>query len=125
VEKLNLSDSVFFLDVRDDVNELFQAMDVFLFPSKYEGLGIVVVEAQATGLPCVISDTIPSEAYICDTIQVESLYSNVDKWTNDILKCTLYKSRLNMTRNVKACGYDVKDTAKLLEEFYTSYENIR
>lgn len=52
-------DKVRFLGIRDDVNELMQCADVFLFPSLFEGLGIVVIEAQAAGLPCVISDTIP------------------------------------------------------------------
>ena len=60
VDDLGLSDSVFFLGNRGDVNRILQAMDVFLFPSLYEGLGIAALEAQAAGLPCIISDSVPS-----------------------------------------------------------------
>ena len=50
--------------VRSDIPELLQAMDVFIFPSHYEGLGISIIEAQAAGLPCLISDTIPKDCVI-------------------------------------------------------------
>ena len=59
IEKLQLQKNVLLLGARSDVNELMQAMDVFVFPSLYEGLPLTMIEAQAAGLPCVISDSIP------------------------------------------------------------------
>ena len=64
-----IADHIQFLGVRADVHALLQAGDVFVFPSQYEGLGIVAVEAQAAGLPCVISDTIPGDVAVLDTLK--------------------------------------------------------
>lgn len=83
IEK-NLSNSVLFLGARGDVPELMQAMDTFLFPSKYEGLGIVLIEAQAANLRCVISDTIPSEVIVSDNVCVLSLSQTNEEWAEAI-----------------------------------------
>ncbi len=61
VNSLKLTNKVIFTGVRDNINELLQAMDYFVFPSRYEGLGIAVIEAQATGLPCLVSNKVPKE----------------------------------------------------------------
>lgn len=68
VEKLNLSNSVLFLGQREDTNKLYSAMDVFCLPSLYEGLGMVLIEAQMNGLPCLASDKVPKEAKITENI---------------------------------------------------------
>lgn len=68
VEKLNLSDSVLFLGQREDTNKLYSVMDVFCLPSLYEGLGMVLIEAQMNGLPCLASDEVPREAKITENI---------------------------------------------------------
>lgn len=68
VEKLNFSDSVLFLGQREDTNKLYSAMDVFCLPSLYEGLGMVLIEAQMNGLPCLASDKVPKEAKITENI---------------------------------------------------------
>ena len=68
VKKLNLSDSVLFLGQREDTNKLYSAMDVFCLPSLYEGLGMVLIEAQMNGLPCLASDKVPKEAKITENI---------------------------------------------------------
>lgn len=68
VKKLNLPDSVLFLGQRDDTNKLYSVMDVFCLPSLYEGLGMVLIEAQTNGLPCVASDKVPKEAKITENI---------------------------------------------------------
>ena len=68
VETLGISDSVKFLGQRDDVNELYNAMDLFLFPSLYEGLGMVLIEAQANGLPCIASTEVPKNARVSKKI---------------------------------------------------------
>lgn len=83
---LGIAEHVRFLGVRSDVADLMQAMDVFVFPSLYEGLGIVLIEAQAAGLPCVVSDTIPREAYLTDLVTAERLSSSTETWADNILE---------------------------------------
>ena len=75
---LGIAEHVRFLGIRSDVADLMQAMDIFVFPSLYEGLGIALIEAQAAGLPCVVSDTIPKEAYLTDLVKSESLSDSPD-----------------------------------------------
>lgn len=113
---LNIYDKIRFLGVRKDVNELLMAMDVFVFPSLYEGLGIVIMEAQATGLKCVISDNIPSEVNCTDLIIRKGLKENSDKWAQAISKDTYNRKKYN--KELIDCGYNIDDTAKWIEEFY-------
>lgn len=83
--KLGLQNSVVLLGVRSDIPQLLQAIDVFAFPSIYEGLGIVVIEAQAAGLPCVISDVVPSEVGITDLVKFISLKENPEYWAKEVI----------------------------------------
>lgn len=120
VDDLGLTDNVIFTGVRSDVPELFQAMDVFLFPSNYEGLGIVVVEAQAAGLPCVVADTIPVEAFISDLVTELSLTQSKIDWAMSVLEHVNEKEyeRPNTMNLIKNKGYDILDTSKKIEQFY-------
>lgn len=107
---------------RPDINNVLQAMDIFLFPSIYEGLGIAGVEAQAAGLPTLCSDTIPDEAKVtemCEFIKI----NDTTKWCDKIQEYeTKVKSkeycRLNAYDEIIKAGYDVKEVAKWLEKFY-------
>ena len=92
------------------------AMDVFLFPSLYEGLGIVVVEAQATGLRCVISDRVPAPNLI-DNVQVLSLEQSDDAWAEALLNGGS-NLRANATQKIIDGHYDIAHEAKWLQEFY-------
>lgn len=78
------------------MNRILQAMDVFLFPSLYEGLGIAALEAQATGLPCIISDSVPSECRVTDLAESLDLNLPIDEWADVVLenKVRLEKTRL-------------------------------
>lgn len=114
---LGLSDSVIFTGVRPDVAQLMQAMDIFVLPSLYEGLGIVAVEAQAAGLHCIVSDTIPRDAYLTELIEPLSLKDSISIWVNRILKYTDCE-RENTSQDIKNGGYDIVETAKWLENFY-------
>ena len=122
VRDLGLSDKVIFTGVRSDVNDLMQGMDVFLFPSLYEGLGIVLIEAQAAGLKCIISDNIPKDGVLTDDVTCISLTQSPIVWANEILKYQEYK-RANNKEIIKKANYDIKNNAKKLEQFYI--ENAR
>lgn len=84
-EELGIKENVYFLGVRSDIPAILSAMDVFVFPSLYEGMPNTVIEAQATGLPCVISDTITKQANVLGTVKYISLNSAVDIWVQEIL----------------------------------------
>lgn len=118
VKKLGIDKSVIFAGVRSDVDRLLQAMDVFVFPSIYEGLPVTMVEAQAAGLPCVISDKVPSECIIAkDLVQVKSLSDSAASWAECILSKEGTK-RKNFSGDIIKSGFDIKSAAKWLEEFY-------
>ncbi|WP_418586078.1 glycosyltransferase family 1 protein [Intestinibacter sp.] len=117
VQDLGLSEKVIFTGIRSDVNDLMQGMDVFLFPSLYEGLGIVLIEAQAAGLKCIISDTIPKDGIITDDVLSLSLNQSPVIWANEVLKYKGYK-RSNNKELIEKADYDIKNNAKKLEQFY-------
>lgn len=122
VEMLGLLDYVKFLGQRDDVNELYQAFDVFCLPSLYEGLPVVGVEAQATGLLCVLSDDMTKETKVLDTTEFLSLNQGVEEWTYTILK--KYKSfkRNNCTNEISKKDFNIKKEAnKLIKKYYEEY----
>lgn len=118
VQKLQLNNSVIFTGVRTDVNRLLQAMDVFVFPSLYEGFPVTMVEAQASGIPCIISDKVPDECIITEgLVDVKSLSDSSEKWAECILSKKEVKRR-NVSDDIIKSGFDIKSAAKWLEEFY-------
>lgn len=116
-QKLGIAEHVHFLGVRSDVAGLMQAMDVFVFPSLCEGLGIALIEAQAAGLPCVVSDTIPHEAYLTDLVDSESLSAPAEKWAEKILAKRAIP-RTDRRAEIAAHGFDITTEAVKLQEFY-------
>lgn len=114
---LGIAEHVRFLGVRNDVADLMQAMDVFVFPSLYEGLGIALVEAQTAGLPCVVSDTIPHEAYLTDLVDSEKLSAPEEKWAEKILTMRAVP-RTDRRAEIAAHGFDITTEAVKLQEFY-------
>lgn len=102
---LDLEPFVVFAGVRKDVPQLMSAFDVFLFPSLYEGMPNTVIEAQATGLPCVISNTITREANITGLVNYVSL-NNVEDWINGV-EDTKIADRSNMKKIVYEQKYDI------------------
>lgn len=118
VNLLNLSEKVIFTGVRTDVNRLLQCFDIFLFPSLYEGLSVAMVEAQASGLQCFISDVIPKECIITDNVVAFSLNSPAEETAQMILNANKNFSRKNTYEEIAAAGFDIKSNAKQLEEFY-------
>ncbi len=117
-QDLNISDKVKFLGFRTDVNDLIQAMDVFLMPSLYEGFPVTGVEAQASGLQCVFSDTITKQAAILSQTKYISLDDSDQFWAKQTLKLIGQVDRENSQAFLKSKGFDLKDMVKTLEEYY-------
>ena len=123
VNALGLGDSVMFLGNRRDVNELMQAMDVFLFPSLWEGLPLTGVEAQSAGLPVVMSDVITDEVCITKNIYKMSLKEDANAWANKVLSvCDGFK-RYDTRQEVIDSGFDIRTTAQWLQNFYIEKYN--
>ena len=120
VEQLGLKENVIFAGVRADAAKILSAMDVFVFPSLFEGLGIVAIEAQTAGLHVVCSDTIPKEVGVTSLIEFRSLNEPAKTWANAIIKYSEPYVRLNMQQKIIKAGYDIQTTAKWLENFYVS-----
>ena len=113
VKELELEDVVLFLGSRNDVHEIMQAMDVFVFPSLFEGLGIVLIEAQAAGLPVIASDAIPIEAECTNLLYRINLTCTPSEWAEKILKHALSKRENTYTQIVRN-GYNLdNETIKL------------
>lgn len=119
VKSLGLSDAVLFLGSRGDVNRVLQAMDVFLFPSLYEGLPLSIIEAQAAGLPCIISDNVPDECIKTDRVFRYGLGEPADFWADKIFEA-LKISKKDTLSEIAASGFDIKENSRKLEDFYTS-----
>ena len=116
VEQLGLQ-NVIFTGVRSDVSDLMQAMDVFLFPSLFEGFGIVALEAQAAGIPTIVSNRIPSECFVTDLIKSVELLNDSTKWSSVVLEAAKIQ-RKNTFEEIKNAGFDIKENALRLQDFY-------
>ena len=114
---LGLEDNIIFTGLRSDVNELLQAMDVFLFPSLYEGLPVSIIEAQAAGLPCLISDKVPIECKKTDLVYQLNLNDSVNVWSDKIYELS-HITRRDTYEEIKESGFDIIENAKWLENFY-------
>lgn len=123
--ELGIIDKVFFMGSRGDVNEIVNAFDVFLMPSRYEGLGIVLIEAQANGLQCIISkDVIPDEADVgAGLVTRVSLDSSVEEWAQACISAGTRIDAGIAQQAVKDAGYDITVVADWLEKFYLDHWN--
>lgn len=117
VKKMGLEDAVIFLGMRADVNNILQGMDIFLFPSKYEGLSVSLIEAQASGLKCFVSDTVSSDVKITDLVDFISLEEKPAFWASKILSSYQY-IRKNVFFDIKNSGYDIITEINKIEDFY-------
>ena len=117
-ELLGIDDHIRFMGTRSDVNDILLLSDVFIFPSLYEGLPVTLVEAQASGIRCVISDAIPEDCLITDNVDVVRLEASADEWAQRVCKYANGYDRRNMYNEIKNRGFDIKENAKWLEDFY-------
>lgn len=115
--QLGISDCIYFLGRRSDVPQLLSAMDIFIFPSFREGLPVSVVEAQAAGLPVLMSDTVTDEVCITNHIKRLSIDADPKVWAKEI-KIMPDDLRASAFEKVRDCGWDINKCAKTLVEFY-------
>ena len=119
VEKLGLTDSVLFLDQREDTNKLYSVMDAFCLPSLYEGLPVVGVEAQATGVPCLFSSTITPDIKITESKAI-LLPLKLDFWVFTLTE--ILKNIFSREANFKNDNFDIKISTKAIQDFYLKTE---
>lgn len=110
-KELGILNNIIFTGVRSDIPSLLSAMDVFVFPSLYEGMPNTVIEAQATGLPCIISDTVTGEANITKSVKYLPI-TNIDLWVDTILKIGIDNIRHNYNKEFIESGYEIKQSVK-------------
>ncbi len=110
IRALNLEKNVIFTGVRSDIPALLSAMDVFVFPSFYEGMPNTVIEAQATGLPCLIADTITKEANVTGLVRYMPLKAP-EVWAKEALNMAL-DTRLQTKEILIEKGYDIESVSK-------------
>ena len=117
IKKYGLEKDVLLTGNRPDVPALLLAMDVFLFPSLFEGLGIALLEAECTGLPCVASDAVPEEASITNTVHYLALEQPPSVWAEAVWRAGELP-RADRSEEVRAAGYDIGGQAEKLQRFY-------
>ena len=125
VNHLKLNDSVIFTGLRNDVPNLLQGMDIFVFPSNYEGFGIVVLEAQVSGLSCLISDKVPADCKVTGTVQQLSVAVGAEVWAKNAVKIWQETQRRDASEQIRSAGFDIKKNAKWLQNYYIKVGNAK
>ena len=121
VYEMNFKNSVIFLGCRDDVEKLYPVMDCFVFPSKWEGLGVVLIEAQASALPCFVSTSVPKDAKVTDLIQYLSLKESSKVWAEKIINIhsnVREEKKDDVIEQITNSGYNIKNNSHILKEIY-------
>lgn len=125
VEELGLSEKVLFLGKRSDVGELYQAMDLFVMPSLFEGVPVVGVEAQFSGLPCVFSDKVPTEVGFSDACQFISLQKSTTEWAETLAKVLREKRERGSQSNLQLqSDYHIENAKQMLVKYYVDLKGV-
>lgn len=114
IERLGLKDNTRIMLDRDDLPALYNIMDVFIFPSKVEGFGLAALEAQASGVKCLVSENIPNAVIVSEKVIQINLNSDVNKW----VECALGKNEDAVIPKSKIEDYDLPHVIDKLEEIY-------
>ena len=121
IHKLGISEQIHFLGNRNDVSELYQAMDAFVLPSLFEGIPVVGVEAQFADLPCFFSDTTPKEVKFNEKTQFIALHQSTEEWAREILKSKGSKRNSEYIGIVNSL-YDIRNAHSIIEKLYISLD---
>lgn len=113
IKKNDLENDTIILPPTEKVNDYYQAMDVFVLPSLYEGLGIVNIEAQVSGLKTIVSTGVPQDAKISDLLEFISLDESKEKWANEIINNSEYQ-RSDRQKDAVENGFDINTESKKL-----------
>ena len=123
-KKIGINKNILFLGLRKDIPNLLMCMDCFVLTSFYEGLPVVGVGAQASGLPIILSDTITKEVNLSENVKYISLKEQPTTWANEINNILSKENDRELAyENVKKKGFDIENTAKKLEEIYLKGKN--
>ena len=117
----NLGDDVIFLGLITNVHEMYQAMDGFLLPSLYEGLPVVLVEAQTAGLPCFVADSITKQISVTENIQYISIHRSPEKWAEIMDNMLSNYKRRSHKEEIIDSGFDMADVAMGVQSYYLSH----
>ena len=118
IHEKRLDDKIVMLGARNDVPELLMAADCFLFPSLWEGLPVTVVEAQASGLPCLVSDHVTNDVFVSDIAHKVPVDQGIDKWVDCIN--TIDMQRKDVRKQIKSAGFDIHETSNWITNLYLS-----
>lgn len=116
--ELGIGDKVYFLGNKSNVNDYYQAMDYFVYPSRFEGMPGTIVEAQTAGLRCLMSDTICKEVIATELVTTRSIREDPGLWADEIEQHLQYQ-RSSRVDEMKELGFDVHGQAVLMTDFYT------
>lgn len=116
---LGIEKQVYFLGNHSNIYDYYQAMDYFVYPSRFEGLPGTIVEAQTCGLRCLMSDTICREVEVTELVKTMSIQEKPKKWAEYILNTAEYE-RISRVEEMKRAGFDVNAQAAVMTEFYES-----
>ena len=120
IHALGIDDSVLLVGSVFNVNDYLNAMDIFVFPSLFEGLGISLVEAQCNGLKCLVSDTLPEEVFLTELVHKQSLKCSATDWSNEIATISdeLILNRKLFAQEISNRGYTIESAVNQISEIY-------
>ena len=119
VQELGITQKVKFLGIRDNVQDFYNVMDIFLFPSLFEGLGLVGIEAQANGLPCLVSNRVPNELKVTSKVKFLPLEISATDWATEAIK--MVQHRLTDESPIKLANFDITTEADKMTHWYMGH----
>ena len=124
VKKMQVENKIIFLDYREDIANFYQGIDLLLLPSKSEGFGMVTIEAQAAGVPCLCSEAVPIDTRVTNSIEFLNIESGVDLWVEKILHYMDKQDSRDLNRDIiMNSRFNIKNEAIKLEKFYWNRRN--
>lgn len=122
-KKLGISEYILYMGIRNDMEKIYQAMDVFVLPSFFEGFPVVAIECQSAGLPMIVSNSVSKEIAITPLVEFHGLDESETIWAEAALRLA-NSSRRDYSYEVKNAGYDIKREAHILSEMYLNANDL-